>query len=147
MPPCRISENATLRSRLPLERDRDGVRRVADEKTIVAIRQRRRRRDLTVPVDYRNTKVIERCATGRYLIADKHGRKLPAVAAENTEVRRAARHRREKRHLPAIVDAHVIQQYERAARRWCNIVSGNRDRLCAIAAKDSLRCGRAAHKS
>src|SRR5690349_540688 len=147
MPPCRISENATLRSRLPLERDREGVRPVADEKTIVAIRQRRRRGDLTVPVDYRNTKVIERCAAGRGLIADEHGRKLPALAAENTEVRRPASHRREERHLPSIVDAHVIQQYERAARRWCNIVSGNCDRLRAIAAKDSLRGGRTAHKS
>src|ERR1041385_6954559 len=147
MPPRRISENATLRSCLPLERDRYGVGPVADEKTIVAVGQRRRCRDLPVPVDYRNTKVIERCAAGRGLIADEHGRKLPALAAENTEVRRPASHRREERHLPAIVDADVVQQYERAARRWCNVISCNCDRLRAIAAKDSLRGGRTAHKS
>jgi len=104
---------------LSLERNRDRVRTVADEKTSAdrAVRQQANYGDLTVPVDRWSAKVLECRAPRCDLIGDEHGCEVPALTAEKAEVGRPTCYLGNERHLPAIVDDRVVKGREPAARR------------------------------
>src|SRR5262245_22072449 len=137
-----------LRSRLPVERDREGLHSIGEKQTeaACAVRQRSDRSDLTVRVDHRITKVLECCPARCDLIGHKYGQEVPALATEDSKVSGPSAHLSFERHLPSIVDDRITQGCEPAACRCVDVIPRDRDCLCSVGAKDSLCCSRAPHQ-